>query len=389
MRLTDLTDPEAVRNAAREYDALGRQEFLRRYNFGQAHQYFLHLNGRLYDAKAVVGVAYGRQDGREELDHDDLAGGVAAANRALERLGFEVINSRPGDLSGELAWRMAVWSHMQALSTASGVIRVRPADLHEFGAYGGAQGVWVDAKRTKDLHLGGIAVSILHTGRHYPDDLSTDGILYHYPETKRLPGRDASEIAALKSAAELRLPIFVITQPSATMRDVTLGWIEGWEDRSQLFSITFADKPALLQVEDHSDDEPFELMAPLRKVSTRTVRARPNQRMFKLRVFQRYGPRCPLSGVSVPEMLEAAHIMGHAQGGGDDPRNGLPLNVAIHRAFDASLFAFNPDTLEVETRPSGPSLDDMGIRYPAGLKDLPKRPHRDALLWRYERWARR
>lgn len=121
--------------------------------------------------------------------------------------------------------------------------------------------------------------------------------------------------------------------------------------------------------------------------STRTVRARPNQRMFKLRVFQRYGPRCPLSGVSVPEMLDAAHIMGHALGGSDDPRNGLPLNVAIHRAFDAGLSAFNPDTLEGETWPGGPTAEAMGICYPAGLKDLPRPPHRDALQWRYESWS--
>jgi hypothetical protein len=27
----------------------------------------------------------------------------------------------------------------------------------------------------------GITVSLLHTGRHYADELSADGVLYHYP----------------------------------------------------------------------------------------------------------------------------------------------------------------------------------------------------------------
>src|SRR5262249_52488857 len=52
--------------------------------------------------------------------------------------------------------------------------------------------------------------SILHTGRHYPDDLSDDGVIYHYPTTKRPAGRDAAEVQATKNAAALSLPIFAI-----------------------------------------------------------------------------------------------------------------------------------------------------------------------------------
>jgi hypothetical protein len=54
--------------------------------------------------------------------------------------------------------------------------------------YGGAQGIWVDKKNTAKLTSDGedITVSILHTGRHYPDDLSNDGVIYHSPTTDRL-----------------------------------------------------------------------------------------------------------------------------------------------------------------------------------------------------------
>lgn len=170
------------------------------------------------------------------------------------------------------------------------------------------------------------------------------------------------------------------------MRKVTLGWVEGWEDKSKLFSIAFSDAPIAPQIEDQTSEKPFELTRAPYKTSTRNVRQRPNQRIFKLKVFRRYGPRCPLSGVSVPELLDAAHLVDYAKGGSDDPRNGLPLSATIHRALDAGLFSINPDTLEVETRPSGPDAEAIGIRYPAGIKDLPHPPHRDALLWRYERW---
>jgi putative restriction endonuclease len=59
------------------------------------------------------------------------------------------------------------------------------AALRSMRVYGGAQGIWVDKATTGTLSPDGqgITVSILHTGRHYPDDLSDDGLIYHYPTT--------------------------------------------------------------------------------------------------------------------------------------------------------------------------------------------------------------
>jgi hypothetical protein len=94
-----------------------------------------------------------------------------------------------------------------------------------------------------------------------------------------------------------------------------------------------------------------------------------------------------LSGIAVPEMVEAAHMRGDADGGSSDARNGLPMNAALHRAFDAHLFAINPDTLTAEARPDGPTLDDLGIIHPK--LTLPSLPHRDALVWRYAEWLQR
>ena len=62
-----------------------------------------------------------------------------------------------------------------------------------------------------------MTVGVLHTGRSYPDDLMPDGIVYHYPRTKR-PGQDAQEVSATKAAMELGLPVFVIVQPDSSSR---------------------------------------------------------------------------------------------------------------------------------------------------------------------------
>lgn len=85
-------------------------------------------------------------------------------------------------------------------------------------------------------------------------------------------------------------------------------------------------------------------------------------------------------------MVEAAHLRGDADGGTADARNGLPMNAALHRAFDAHLFAINPDTLRAEARPGGPSLGDMGITAPQ--LTLTRLPHQEALRWRYNEWLR-
>jgi putative restriction endonuclease len=145
-------------------------------------------------------------------------------------------------LAAEQARREAMWASLQAAGDSS---RLPPQLLRELGVYGGAQGIWVDTERTRGIDGGGgITVSLLHTGRHYADELSADGVLYHYPRTGRPPGRDRSEVAATKAAGRLRLPVFVVTPgPTSSSRTVHKGWIEGWDDDTELFLVTFADDP--------------------------------------------------------------------------------------------------------------------------------------------------
>lgn len=381
-----LTDASIVRRVVQEYDDEGRDTFLNRHRFERATQYYLQVGGRLYDAKAIANVAY-----RYEYQAPDarvISGGRDHSNRLLERLGFTVIDGRPTTVEGERAWRLAVWSHLQLTENLS---QVPPGVLRAFGVYGGGQGIWMDKKRTEAVREGGITMGVLHTGAHYPDEISDNDLIYHYPTTGRGPGRDESEIAATKAAAALKLPIFVIAKPTprSSVRVVRLAWVEGWEERSRIFLITFGDsRPEHLLTEDHSDDQPFSLTGSRSRSSQRNVRERPGQRRFKLRVFQRYGPRCPLSGIAVPEMIEAAHLRPDADNGTDDPRNGLPLNAALHRAYDAHLFAIEPDTLNVVTQPHGPTLEELGIVTPH-LHDLPRHPHVEALRWRYREWQTR
>src|SRR5438045_577893 len=120
--------------------------------------------------------------------------------------------------------RQALW---EGLLARGGPGNVAPRVLRELGIYGGAQGIWVNKELTASASADGtgVAVGILHNGSSYADDLSQDGVIYHFPNTHRAGVRDAAETAALHNAFSADLPIFVITNNALTnaRRDVHLG----------------------------------------------------------------------------------------------------------------------------------------------------------------------
>ena len=58
---------------------------------------------------------------------------------------------------------------------------------------------------------------------------------------------------------------------------------------------------------------------------------------FRKNLIARYGARCAITGASVLEVLDAAHIRPVADLGGDHVDNGLLLRADLHRLFDAEL----------------------------------------------------
>jgi hypothetical protein len=90
MALSEITR-QAVLDAVAEFDRLGRKAFLDRYHFSAARAYFLALNDRLYDSKAILGAAHGYAfPNLGPLSASEFSGGEATVQRRLEELGFEV-----------------------------------------------------------------------------------------------------------------------------------------------------------------------------------------------------------------------------------------------------------------------------------------------------------
>ncbi len=278
----------------------------------------------------------------------------------------------------EMLWRDVMWEELKAHPQWPDL----PAEvLRKRDIYGGAAGIWFDSTRTRLITPTGIAVSVLHTGHHYADDLEEDGIIYHYPTTNRHQSSDTNEIESVKMAQKLGIPIFVIIK-NGQHRRVKRAYVTGSDDRSRLFLFEFAEQPPqVLAIElDHST--PFKAKVARNVSHAQVVRAERSSR-FKFEVIQRYGSKCVLSGLSVVEMLDGAHVIPVSNGGSDDVRNGLLLSASIHRAFDAYLWAINPETMKIETRDKGPSLKQMKIEVPS-LEGAIVLPHPETLEIRYE-----
>jgi len=282
-------------------------------------------------------------------------------------------------VADELSRRLELWERISAGDAAN----AEPTALRSMRVYGGAQGIWVDKMTTAPLSPDGqgVTVSILHTGRHYPDDLSDDGLIYHYPTTHRPPSRDAAEIQATKNAAALSLPIFVILpgRGSPAKRSVQLGWVVDFDDENRQFLILFGEHKPEYQAPS-SEQTPFALTGgPTPKKIM--AKARPGQQRFRFQVLGKYGCKCAVCTITHPTLMKAAHICGKAHHGSDDWRNGLPLCSTHHDAFDTHLFTIHPETLAIETMPNVSSAS-IGITGKI-LAPIHRQPHPEALSWRF------
>jgi hypothetical protein len=101
--LGELTKRDAVLEAMQEYDEIGQDAFLKKYGYSPARRYRLVHNGKSYDSKAIVGVAFGRQfPERGPLLYTEFSGGEATIVPLLEKLGF-VVQDSDGDVEDALA----------------------------------------------------------------------------------------------------------------------------------------------------------------------------------------------------------------------------------------------------------------------------------------------
>jgi hypothetical protein len=125
-----------------------------------------------------------------------------------------------------------------------------------------------------------------------------------------------------------------------------------------------------------------------REVVERQIRQRRGQEKFRDALRKRYGDRCVVTGCTVLDVLEAAHIKPYQGEGDNHPANGLLLRADIHTLFDLDLLGIEPDGLQIRLHPllatEYAKLDGKK------LTCQPKaRPSKDALALRYKLFQHR
>ena len=130
---------------------------------------------------------------------------------------------------------------------------------------------------------------------------------------------------------------------------------------------------------------------------TRTVRARRVQGFFRAAVLVSYEFRCAISGIAIPELLNASHIIPWQEDTKRraDPCNGIALNTLYDRAFDRGLITFDESLRLVlssrlktkKKNQEAPALLQQCFHAMEGQKlNLPKRfsPDPVSLAWHRE-----
>lgn len=283
-------------------------------------------------------------------------------------------------VESELLRRFDILARAQSLESWP---LLSPGEVRELGVYGGASGVWFDKSRTQAFAREGVAVGLLHTGRHYDDDFDESGVLYHYPTTYRKGVRDSNEIQSIKNAKSLSLPIFIIRNVG-NLKKIDLAWMNDFDDQLRICVLTFHG----VNPEENNYRTPQELSTlPLfgpRKKSTYEILRAERDPLFKFNILKRFQGTCLVTEINVTEMLDAAHIIPVSSGGTESNQNGMLLSASSHRALDAGLWAINPCTFQIETKKDGPTAQRMKL----SITDLSHRADKlnlEALEFRYEK----
>src|SRR5438067_3015426 len=239
------------------------------------------------------------------------------------------------------------------------------------------------------VQTGPAALSIQTSSKSpYDDEILADGFLYAY----RAGAIDHSDNRALRAAHELQVPLvyFIGTRPG-WYKPVFPVYVREDDPVRRMVLVT---PGALLGPVDEPEPVPLEEEIE-RRYAVRQTRVRLHQARFRGRVVPAYSSQCAICRLKELRLLDAAHIVGDLESGGEPTvRNGLSLCSIHHRAFDQSLVGVSPDyTVHLSRRlledEDGPMLDllkgfhDIPLQLPVREMD---RPDRERLEVRFERF---
>ena len=119
----------------------------------------------------------------------------------------------------------------------------------------------------------------------------------------------------------------------------------------------------------------------------RQINARRGQKQFRDKLRRRYNDTCVITGCTIIDIIEAAHIMGYRDELDNHPKNGLLLRADIHTLFDLDLIGINPENLTVKL--SNTILSSEYAEFEGQkLKLSGQNPNKHALMERWQKFIK-
>lgn len=383
--LEELTDPSAVRQAIDRFDELGRDAFLRQHGFGPARRFWLVVDGKRYDSKAIAGVAWGFQytGGTRWLQPSDFSGGDVTVRRKLEELGFSVVTegsqvssqqpsaaaSPVGTGSGtETAGKTWIFQANPDAFDITGYLAIRPADLlwlvRQKGAHMevGDQVFFWRAIGSGDRALSGVIAEaeIIEQPRTQADDAGAASFWVNKGGTAdwMLP-QERVRLRLLRVAEENN----ILNRDVAAANPILAGMqvLTGRTGTNFLLKPNEADALSALWASAHTvaiatatttDPVEADIAAvqsdPSIPETTRLalIQARRGQGQFRAGLMRRWQGACAVTGLAVTQILRASHARPWRDSTNAerlDPNNGLLLAANLDALFDAGLISFDDD----------------------------------------------
>lgn len=125
-----------------------------------------------------------------------------------------------------------------------------------------------------------------------------------------------------------------------------------------------------------------DIIADVERKRVQTERRRPNQAKFRKDVLAAC-ERCIITNVTMPEVLEAAHIKPYKYNGEDTVANGFAMRLDIHMLFDTGHLRISPDGDVVLSQRA---RLDYGIQLAPPRIIIPDFINRNFLKWRWDNY---
>lgn len=235
------------------------------------------------------------------------------------------------DIAAELLLRDRVMHTLAEMTALQGFVTREQLSATNIG--GGVERRIIDTTKgiwnPRDLEA---TLSVVSSPDGPYDDRELDGALFRYDYRA---GSIQGDNAKLRRAMDLELPIILLRKIGTGVYVPIFPVYVAKDDQARRqFILTLDRQVPILAAVDGAQ----------RSYLERMVRQRLHQAEFRGRVMQAYATQCAVCNLRLGRLLEAAHIIGDREEGGDPVvTNGLSLCTIHHAAYDADLLGISPN----------------------------------------------